>query len=689
MSKASNIDLFSGVSNCQTPIAMDTNSELQFHDSIWDTYDDPSPPFTSFMLASEGLSAPGQITSNSPHLENTTVNPADLTLFPNAEFPKLPRCPSPLPSISLPNLGNSTSSPRTIDSLKSIKKRENHLATCNEDQIQVDVSKPTSQPQRARTRFSLSAVKFLDDWFSAHHQNPYPTPDERDWLARESSLKPKQVNTWFANARRRQLDPMARYMSSSSEDEGAAFDDIVHAAQEIPPLGISGSSESSNVDDVCAFSPVGNYFGDFSSVSSVSSAFDHCPEARRSGPPRKGRKRYDYVNLMYSSYSSAASLCSDTGRTSQSISPLHNRDISPNPSTPQSIMGQLSSKVYSSSQRKHKCKVCDKRFTRLSDLQTHMYSHTGEKRKCLQDLGWMTLQLIPSAHVCEVEGCGRRFTFVSNLRRHRKAHKNDAAGQQSDPDTSRTNRQPGISKPSFQCTFCHKKLSEKAWRRHEESQHVPQHQWTCMPWEHPFYDYMLVSKSKSCCIFCATLCGEIGGDRQTKQQHIMQCPKRVASCLERPVEERTFGRKDHLIQHLRQFHDSHFNEYLMAEWESENKELDRLWGCGFCGAILLNWNCRATHIAAHFRRGLDMTAWDSSRIPAHAGGGSDLNVLADSGTEMELDDSNLADGAQYLGNASSSPDDEFYDMPRTERQQLVSILTAEIRQEMKQLAGEN
>jgi hypothetical protein len=48
---------------------------------------------------------------------------------------------------------------------------------------------------------------------------------------------------------------------------------------------------------------------------------------------------------------------------------------------PQSMMGQFSSKVSSSSQKKHKCKICDKRFTRPSSLQTHMYSHTGEKRK--------------------------------------------------------------------------------------------------------------------------------------------------------------------------------------------------------------------------------------------------------------------------------------------------------------------
>ncbi|CAO3586564.1 unnamed protein product [Absidia cylindrospora] len=51
------------------------------------------------------------------------------------------------------------------------------------------------------------------------------------------------------------------------------------------------------------------------------------------------------------------------------------------------------------------CSVCQKRFSRPSALQTHAYIHSGEK-----------------PFKCHVRGCGRRFSVVSNLRRHYKVH---------------------------------------------------------------------------------------------------------------------------------------------------------------------------------------------------------------------------------------------------------------------------
>lgn len=87
----------------------------------------------------------------------------------------------------------------------------------------------------------------------------------------------------------------------------------------------------------------------------------------------------------YGSMDSAASDYSTAGSDIESVGsrtlPRPQGLMPTQPPAPQSMMGQFSSKVSSSTQKKHKCKVCDKRFTRPSSLQTHMYSHTGEKRK--------------------------------------------------------------------------------------------------------------------------------------------------------------------------------------------------------------------------------------------------------------------------------------------------------------------
>jgi len=115
------------------------------------------------------------------------------------------------------------------------------------------------------------------------------------------------------------------------------------------------------------------------------------------------------IDSSVSDYSGTSDLESVSSRTLPRPTGLLGNNVPP---APQSMMSQFSSKVSSSTQKKHKCKVCDKRFTRPSSLQTHIYSHTGEK-----------------PFQCEVEGCGRQFSVVSNLRRHRKVHKGETRSE--------------------------------------------------------------------------------------------------------------------------------------------------------------------------------------------------------------------------------------------------------------------
>ncbi|KAG4033448.1 hypothetical protein MFRU_005g04520 [Monilinia fructicola] len=123
---------------------------------------------------------------------------------------------------------------------------------------------------------------------------------------------------------------------------------------------------------------------------------------------------YGSVDSSVSDYSNGSDLESASARTLPRPGGILSGGVPP---APQSMMGQFSSKVSSSTLKKHKCKICEKRFTRPSSLQTHMYSHTGEK-----------------PFPCDVEGCGRHFSVVSNLRRHKKVHKGDARSEAGSED---------------------------------------------------------------------------------------------------------------------------------------------------------------------------------------------------------------------------------------------------------------
>lgn len=172
------------------------------------------------------------------------------------------------------------------------------------------------------------------------------------------------------------------------------------------------------------------------SNSTSQNSYGHPVRIRDSGEP------YQYTGTMNHSSSSpisssspltyyAGSVDSSIGEYTCSALPRNNPELgtgssrtlprppailgggtSPAPPAPQSMMSQFSSKITSNTLKKHKCKVCDKRFTRPSSLQTHMYSHTGEK-----------------PFVCNMGGCGRQFSVVSNLRRHQKVHKNETRSE--------------------------------------------------------------------------------------------------------------------------------------------------------------------------------------------------------------------------------------------------------------------
>lgn len=90
----------------------------------------------------------------------------------------------------------------------------------------------------------------------------------------------------------------------------------------------------------------------------------------------------------------------------------------------------------------------------------------------------------------------------------------------------------------------------------------------------------------------------------------------VQICLEKSESERTFARKDLLKQHVLQKHLVAANDYTRRWFDSPNfwsetvdMSLEARWR-GFYSLILDDMPARMSHVAQHFRSGLDMTTWE-------------------------------------------------------------------------------
>ncbi|KAI8343235.1 hypothetical protein BC941DRAFT_410781 [Chlamydoabsidia padenii] len=62
--------------------------------------------------------------------------------------------------------------------------------------------------KRRRGNLPKAVTAILRDWLSDHKKHPYPTEDEKDYLATRTGLTLNQISNWFINARRRILQPM-------------------------------------------------------------------------------------------------------------------------------------------------------------------------------------------------------------------------------------------------------------------------------------------------------------------------------------------------------------------------------------------------------------------------------------------------------------------------------------------------
>ncbi|KAH7254780.1 hypothetical protein B0J15DRAFT_446817 [Fusarium solani] len=146
----------------------------------------------------------------------------------------------------------------------------------------------------------------------------------------------------------------------------------------------------------------------------------------------------------------------------------------------------------------------------------------------------------------------------------------------------------------FQCTFCTESFKTKYdWERHEKSLHLSLEAWVCSPKgsveTHPDEGVL--------CVYC--------GDANPDQAHLKK--HNNTACIERPFEERTFYRKDHLRQHLKLVHGAKYVKWPMETWRTAIKDIRSR--CGFCGIEMESWSSRTDHLASHFKDGRTMADW--------------------------------------------------------------------------------
>lgn len=233
---------------------------------------------------------------------------------------------------------------------------------------------PTSAPQYAADPYRGSPYGYQSAEQARRESHPSVHPD----MILDPSLEATRED---------QSAIIDQYNRLASQSQRGSFSEALDSARgmvqmsqtDLTPRNIYGNGNPRTSTDSYGFPSA------HSSHSSISSASTY---------PSYYNGSVDGSVTDYSSASEAGDMGS---RTLPRPSALVGTSLPP---APQSMMGQFSSKVSSSSQKKHKCKICDKRFTRPSSLQTHMYSHTGEKRKHPDESSQVTLltfkQLLPA-----------------------------------------------------------------------------------------------------------------------------------------------------------------------------------------------------------------------------------------------------------------------------------------------------
>ncbi|KAG7386162.1 hypothetical protein PHYPSEUDO_000594 [Phytophthora pseudosyringae] len=87
---------------------------------------------------------------------------------------------------------------------------------------------------KKRSSLSSKSKKLMQEWFEHNLHHPYPTEEEKEWLAREGGIALEQVNNWFINTRGRKWKPMLHRLMAKKQAGGTCslYDKMVQKMEE-------------------------------------------------------------------------------------------------------------------------------------------------------------------------------------------------------------------------------------------------------------------------------------------------------------------------------------------------------------------------------------------------------------------------------------------------------------------------
>ena len=162
---------------------------------------------------------------------------------------------------------------------------------------------------------------------------------------------------------------------------------------------------------------------------------------------------------------------------------------------------------------------------------------------------------------------------------------------------------PNDGRLRFYCAFCFKIFYGRfEWNRHEESIHVQRTVWICNKSD--------IKHTPTNCQYCLV--------PHPSPQHLEEHNHK--RCKDRPELERTFLRRDHLVQHFVRFH--HCTQELASKCVAKASATPAeplepnhaALHCGYCGQRSTNWDDRVNHICGHYKTGVDPLDWWTQRV---------------------------------------------------------------------------